>query len=77
MSLVIRDLERRGLIRRDSQPGAGRVLRARLTRKGLSTLRRCDRSADEIEAVMFAEADDAARKTLAESLMACARALRP
>ncbi|MGW0199753.1 MarR family winged helix-turn-helix transcriptional regulator [Nonomuraea sp. NPDC003201] len=45
MSLVIRDLERRGLIRRDPQPGAGRVPRARLTRKGLPTLRRCDRAA--------------------------------
>lgn len=77
MSLVIRDLERRGLIRRDPQPGAGRVLRARLTRKGLSTLRRCDRSVDEIEAVMFAEVDDTARKTLAESFQRGCDAVMP
>lgn len=75
MSLVIRDLERRGLIRRDPHPDGGRVLRARLTGKGLSTLRSCDRALDGIEAVMFAEVDDTARKGLAESLTACARAL--
>ncbi|MCO5998215.1 MarR family winged helix-turn-helix transcriptional regulator [Actinoallomurus rhizosphaericola] len=77
MSLVIRDLEGRGLVRREPHPDGGRVLRTRLTAKGLSTLRRCDRSLDDIEAVMLAGVDDATRKALAESLMGCAGALRP
>ncbi|GAB3969390.1 hypothetical protein GCM10029978_040600 [Actinoallomurus acanthiterrae] len=76
MSLVVRDLERRGLIRREPHPDGGRVLRTRLTGKGLATLRRCDRSLDDIEAVMLADVDDATRKVLAESLTVCARALR-
>ncbi|MBO3751688.1 MarR family transcriptional regulator [Streptosporangiaceae bacterium NEAU-GS5] len=77
MNLVIRDLEQRGLIRRDPHPGGGRALRARLTPKGLSTVRRCDHSLDAIEAVMFAEIDHQARTALAETLTLCARALRP
>lgn len=77
MSLVIRDLERRGLVSREPHPGGGRVLRTRLTGRGLSTLRRCDRSVDDIETVMLAEVDDATRKTLMESLTVCASALRP
>jgi DNA-binding MarR family transcriptional regulator len=77
MSVVIRDLERRGLVRREPHPGGGRMLRTSLTGKGLATLRRCDRSLDEIEAVMLADVDDAARKALVESLLVCAAALRP
>lgn len=77
MNLVIRDLERRGLIRFDPHPDGGRVLRARVTGTGLDVLRRCDRELDEIEAVMFAELDTAARKSLAEQLLTCAHALRP
>jgi DNA-binding MarR family transcriptional regulator len=77
MNLVIRDLEQRGLVRRDPHPNGGRVLCARLTRRGLSVLKRCDRSLDEIEEVMLAEVDDATRKVLADGLTLCARALRP
>lgn len=77
MSLVIRDLERRGLIHREPHPDGGRALRTRLTGRGLTTVRRCDRSLDGIEAVMLADLDDASRKTLVESLTVCAAALRP
>lgn len=77
MSLVIRDLERRRLIRRHPDPNGGRILRARLTDKGLATLERCDRALDEIEVTMLGEIDDTARKTLADYLTLCARALRP
>lgn len=77
MNLVIRDLERRGLIRRDPHPDGGRVLCARLTPEGTSVLRRCDASLDEIEAVMLAKTDDTMRETLREGLTVCARALRP
>ncbi|MFC4123283.1 MarR family winged helix-turn-helix transcriptional regulator [Nonomuraea zeae] len=75
MNLVIRDLEQRGLIRRDPHPRGGRALRTRLTPKGLNTLRGCDRSLDSIEAVMLAEIDDPDRTTLAETLTLCAQAL--
>lgn len=76
MNLVIRDLERRELIRRDPHPDGGRVLRARVTGRGLDVLRRCDRALDDIEAVMFAEIDAVDRKSLAENLLRCAHALR-
>ncbi|MEV7967991.1 MarR family transcriptional regulator [Sphaerisporangium sp. NPDC088356] len=77
MHLVIRDLERRELIRRDPHPDGGRVLCAHLTRKGLSLLKHCDRLLDAIETAMLAEVDDAMGKTLVEGLTTCARALRP
>ena len=76
MNLVIRDLEQRELIRRTEDLTRGRVLRTSLTRKGLATLRRCDRALDGIEESMLVEMDDATRKALAESLTDCVHALR-
>ena len=52
------------------------MLRTSLTRKGLSTLKRCDQALDGIEDVMLGGVDDTARKTLAQSLTECALALR-
>ncbi|ETK36924.1 MarR family winged helix-turn-helix transcriptional regulator [Microbispora sp. ATCC PTA-5024] len=77
MNLVIRDLERRGLIRRDPHPDGGRVLCASLTDSGLSVLRRCDDSLDAIEKIMLATVDDTVRAAMREGLTLCARALRP
>jgi DNA-binding MarR family transcriptional regulator len=77
MNLVIRDLERRGLIRRRPGQNGGRVLHASLTRAGLSTLRHCDRALDDIELVMLATLDEEDRETLAEHLTACGQALHP
>lgn len=77
MNLVVRDLERRGLVLRRPDPRGGRVLRVRLTRAGLAALRRCDRALDEIEQVMLAAVDEQDRKALAGHLAACARALHP
>jgi DNA-binding MarR family transcriptional regulator len=76
MNLVIRDLERRGLIRRDPHPGGGRTLCARLTPEGVAVLRRCDSSLDDIEAVMLEKVDNTTRETLRDGLTVCARALR-
>lgn len=77
MNLVIRDLERRGLVQRRPDPRGGRVLRVGLTRAGASTLRRCDRALDGIENGMLAALDEEDRKTLADHLTACAHALHP
>ena len=77
MNLVIRDLERRELIRREADPNGGRVLRASLTRAGKTVLRRCDRALDEIERVMLTAFDEDDRKTLADRLAECAHALHP
>lgn len=77
MNLVIRDLERRGLVRRRPDARGGRILRVGLTRAGATTLRRCDRALDEIEKVMLAALGEESRKTLADNLAECARALHP
>lgn len=77
MNLVVRDLERRGLVVRRPDPRGGRVLRVALTRAGLTTLRRCDRALDDIERVMLAELDEESREQLAGDLTQCARALHP
>lgn len=77
MNLVIRDLERRGLIRRDPHPNGGRTLCARLTPEGVAVLRRCDSSLDDIEAVMLEKVDDTTREIMRDGLTVCARALRP
>ncbi|MBN6542901.1 MarR family transcriptional regulator [Streptomyces bryophytorum] len=77
MNQVIRDLEGRGLVLRKPDPRGGRVLRVRLTRAGLATLRRCDRALDEIEQVMLAALEDQSRQALADHLAECARALHP
>jgi DNA-binding MarR family transcriptional regulator len=77
MNVVIRDLERRGLVRRRPDPRGGRVLQVGLTRAGSTTLRRCDRALDEIERVMLASLDEEHRGTLAGDLAECARALHP
>jgi DNA-binding MarR family transcriptional regulator len=76
MNLVIRDLERRGLISRAPAADGGRVLRARLTPAGLSTLRRCDRALDGLEQIMLATLDARDRQLLAGYLRACAHSLR-
>jgi DNA-binding MarR family transcriptional regulator len=77
MNLVIRGLERRGLIRREPDPHGGRVLSSTLSRTGKSVLRRCDRALDEIEDVMLAEVDEEDRKVLADRLAHFAHTLHP
>lgn len=77
MNLVIRSLEQRGLIRREPDQNGGRVLRAQLTRTGLSTLDRCDHALDEIERGMLAGLSQEDRQMLADHLTACAQALHP
>lgn len=76
MNLVIRDLEQRGLISREPSENGGRVLRASLTRTGLSVLRRCDRALDDIEEVMLATLDEEDLQSLADHLTACSQALQ-
>jgi len=75
ISLVVRGLERRGLIRRAPDPAQRRMLRTSLTGKGRALLARCDRALDGIEERMLGGTDDATRKALAETLIECAHAL--
>ncbi len=75
MNLVVKALERRGLVRRRPDPRHGRVLRASVTPDGLAVLDGCDRGMDEIEAVML---DGLSPETLASvrgALTSCARSL--
>ncbi|MEW9528703.1 MarR family winged helix-turn-helix transcriptional regulator [Microbispora sp. NPDC049125] len=76
MNLVIRELEQRGLIRRDPHPDGGRMLCSSLTGAGLAALRQCDRSLDSIEEVMLAGIDETTREAIVEGLTVCAGALR-
>jgi DNA-binding MarR family transcriptional regulator len=75
MNLVIRDLERRGLIHREPDSDGGRVLRASLTRAGLATLLRCDQALDDIEQTMLCDLGEEDHQVLAGYLTACAQAL--
>ncbi len=72
MNLVVLELEKRGLIRRDPHPDHGRVRRAQLTPDGEQVLAACDRDVDAIEAVMLAETPARDRVLLSDLLQACA-----
>lgn len=75
MNLVVSALERRGLVRRRSDPLHRRVLRAMVTAKGFDVLERCDRSVDVIEADMLGDMPAASVEELREMLAACAHGL--
>lgn len=75
MNLVVSALERRGLVRRRSDPRHRRVLRTTVTRKGLDALDRCDSKLDVIEADMLGELDSDSVERLGELLAGCAHSL--
>lgn len=75
MHLVVSALERRGLVRRRSDPRHRRVLRTTVTAKGRGVLDRCDRSLDVIEGDMLAHLDPGSVEHLGEMLAACAHSL--
>ena len=75
MSEVLAQLVERGYVRRDAEPGHGRVIRIELTSAGSRALERGDRAVDEVEREMLGDldADDVAR--LRDALLPCGRAL--
>lgn len=75
MNLVVSALERRGLVRRRSDPLHRRVLRTTVTAKGFDVLEHCDRSMNVIEADMLGDMAAASVEELREMLAACAHAL--
>lgn len=75
MNLVVKALERRGLVGRRPDPRHGRVLRASVTPKGLTALEACDRSMDDIEAAMLAGLTPETLGTVRSALSSCARSL--
>jgi DNA-binding MarR family transcriptional regulator len=75
MGLVISALEHRRLVRRRPDPQHGRVLRASVTRRGLTILERCDSSMDIIEADMLQGLDTDTLRTVRAALSSCAHSL--
>jgi DNA-binding MarR family transcriptional regulator len=75
MNLVVKALERRGLVRRRPDPRHGRVLRASVTAEGLTVLEGCDRSMDRIEATMLDGLTPETLGTVRSALSSCARSL--
>ena len=75
MSEVLALLVAKGYVRRQAEPGHGRVVRIELTKAGSRALERGDRAVDEVEREMLADldADDAAE--LSAILLRCGRAL--
>jgi DNA-binding MarR family transcriptional regulator len=68
---VVSALERKGLIDRQPDPDHGRILRARITKKGGSVLDACDRAADEMEAQMLEGMSAKEREQLSRALKSC------
>jgi DNA-binding MarR family transcriptional regulator len=75
MNLVISALERRGLVRRRSDPNHRRVRRASVTPKGLRVLDGCDLAMDRIEADMLEGLSPETLDTVRSALSSCAHSL--
>jgi DNA-binding MarR family transcriptional regulator len=75
MSEVLARLVDQGYVRRQAEPGHGRVIRIELTKAGIRALERCDRAVDEVECQMLAELDAAEVARLRDVLTRCGRAL--
>jgi DNA-binding MarR family transcriptional regulator len=72
---VVSALERKGLIERQPDPDHGRILRARMTKKGDTVLAACDRVADEMESLMLEGVSRAEREQLSRMLKSCLEGL--
>ena len=75
MSEVLALLVDRGYVRRNAQPGHGRVIRTELTNAGSRALERCDRAVDDVEREMLSDLDADDVTNLREVLISCGRAL--
>jgi DNA-binding MarR family transcriptional regulator len=75
MSEVLSFLVERGYVRREAEPGHGRVLRIELTHAGSRMLEGCDRVVDDVERGMLGDLDTADVTRLRDALLRCGRAL--
>lgn len=77
VNLIVRKLERDGLIERTAHESHGRVLRLELTNDGNQRLRRCKRLADRVErkilALLDADSEPKVRRWLAAVAVALLR----
>jgi DNA-binding MarR family transcriptional regulator len=75
MSEVLAQLVDQGYVRRQADPGHGRVIRMELTRAGSRALERCDRAVDEVELELLAPLAPDEVASLRDVLIRCGRAL--
>ena len=75
MAGIITNLISAGLIAREPDPEHGRILKTRLTVRGVDLLRQAHRAVQDVEDRMVGELDRAEREALADLLAQCASAL--
>jgi DNA-binding MarR family transcriptional regulator len=75
MSEVLALLVERGYVRRNAEPGHGRVIRMELTEAGSRALELCDRAVDEVEREMLGDLDPVEATSLRDVLIRCGRTL--
>jgi DNA-binding MarR family transcriptional regulator len=75
MSEVLAQLVEQGYVRRQAEPGHGRIIRIELTKAGARALERCDRAVDEVEREMLRELDAGEAASLRDALLRCGDAL--
>jgi DNA-binding MarR family transcriptional regulator len=68
MNTIILSLERKGFVAREADAANRRVLRANVTRKGISVLKRCERRVDSMEADLLRGISAPALKTFRATL---------
>jgi DNA-binding MarR family transcriptional regulator len=72
---VLAKLESRGLIRREVDPGHGRILRAALTPDGRELLRRADPAIEAIQEWLLADVPEHDREVVLEGMLSAMRRL--
>ena len=77
MNRIVSNLEAAGLIERGPHPELGRVLEARLSRRGQKLLADCRRRVAEVEERMVSDLSSTERQQFASLLERCIVALRP
>jgi len=77
MNRIVVHLQAAGLIERGPHPEVGRVLEARLSRRGQGLLAECHRRVRQVEARMVAGLNPGEQRQLAHLLERCVANLRP
>jgi len=72
---MVKQMEAKGWIARTPDPAHGRIIQISLTASGQAALDECDAHVAELERLMFADLDEAARAALQAQLRAAVRAL--